>query len=88
MQELCLTYQILRIMPDTLSDIVDNLAEGSSNNQCKYCTDKCLKRREENPQTKCTDCKCYREHAEIKDKILQFECLTLIKFMKKSLMKT
>ena len=83
MQELCQTYyQILRIMPDTLSDI-DNLAEGSKNNQRKYCIDKCLKRREENPKTKSTDCKCYREHAEIKDKILQFECLTLMKVMKK-----
>ena len=41
-------------MPDTLSDI-DNFAEGSNNNQRKYCIDKCLKRREENPKTKFTD---------------------------------
>ena len=72
-----------RFMPDTLSNIVDNLAEGDNKKQCKECIDKCLKCIEESPKTKYTVYKSYLEYAEIKDKILQFECITFNKNQEK-----
>ena len=72
-----------RFMPNSLSTLVDNLADELYKSKCEYCIDKCSWCLAEHWKMKYTDSKCYLAYVIVKSKILNFNCLRCNKNHKK-----
>ena len=72
-------------MGGSLSNLVNNLAEGIHEIKCKYrhSDKKC-----ETWWIKYKDCECFLEYTNLRDNLIEYNCLCCNKNYQKSLMKT